>query len=74
MEEMRREKRTRWVERGRYAVAVEVEVVYTPDEPTEPYLEAETVKLLDEVAARAEAGDEAYLRSVGRVFKHVEAA
>jgi len=69
----RREKRTRWVQRGRYAVEVEVEVVYPADDPTEPCLEPQTIRWLDEIATRAEAGDLPYLRKVGRVFELVEA-
>ena len=67
----RREKRKRWVQRGQYAVEVEVEVIYPEDDPSEPCLEPETVRWLDEVARRAEAGDVAYLQNVGRVFQSV---
>jgi hypothetical protein len=67
----RREKRKRWVQRGRYAVEVEVEVVYPADDPSEPCLEPATVRWLDEVARRAEAADVGYLRQVGRVFEAV---
>ena len=70
----RRETRHRWVQRGSLAVEVEVEVVYPADDPSEPCLEADTAKLLHEVAQRAEAGDVAYLQSVGRVFRAVAAA
>ncbi len=67
----RREKRKRWVQRGRYAVEVEVEVVYPDEAPSEPCLEPATVQFLDEVARRAEDGDVEYLRSVGRLFEAV---
>jgi hypothetical protein len=67
----RREKRKRWVRRGRYAVEVEVEVIYPAEDPSEPCLEPATVRWLDEVARRAEKGDLAYLRSVGEVFRAV---
>jgi hypothetical protein len=67
----RREKRKRWVQRGRYAVEVEVEVVYPADDPSEACLEPSAVHFLDEVAKRAEAGDVAYLRKIGRVFEAV---
>src|SRR5215470_11887111 len=67
----RREKRKRWVRRGRYAVEVEVEVVYPSGDPSEPCLEPDTVRWLDEVARRAEKGDVAYLKSVGEVFRAV---
>jgi hypothetical protein len=67
----RREKRHRWVRRGRYAVAVEVDVVYPAGDPSEPCLEPATVRWLDEVARRAEQGDVACLRSVGEVFRAI---
>ena len=67
----RHEKRKRWVQRGRYAVEVEVDVVYPADDPSEPCLEPATVRWLDEIARRAEQGDVAYLRTVGRVFEAV---
>ena len=67
----RREKKKRWVQRGEYAVEVEVEVIYPADDPAEPCLEPATVRWLDEVARRAEAGDVAYLQQVGRVFQAV---
>ena len=67
----RREKRKRWVQRGQYAVEVEVEVIYPADDPTEPCLEPATVRRLDEIARRAAQGDVAYLRKVGRVFQAV---
>ena len=67
----RRETRKRWVQRGRFAVEVEVEVVYPEDDPSEPCLEPEAVRKLDEIARRAEQGDIAYLRTVGRVFEVV---
>jgi hypothetical protein len=67
----RREKRKRWVQRGEYAVEVEVEVVYPADDPSEACLEPATVRWLDEVARKAEEGDIQYLRSAGRVFQAV---
>jgi hypothetical protein len=71
MKKDRREKRKRWVQRGSYAVEVEVEVVYPAEDPTEPCLEPDTVRWLDEIARRAEKGDVEYLRTVGRVFQAV---
>ena len=65
----RREKRKRWVRRGRYAV----EVVYPAGDPSEPCLEPATVRWLDEVARRAEKGDLANLKSIGEVFRAVPA-
>ncbi|MDA0840168.1 MAG: hypothetical protein O3B01_24305 [Planctomycetota bacterium] len=68
----KREKRKRWVQRGRYEVEVEVEVVYPEVDPSEACLESETVRWLDQVSQRAETGDVAYLRQVGRVFESIE--
>ncbi|HUT11390.1 MAG TPA: hypothetical protein VMY42_12895 [Thermoguttaceae bacterium] len=65
----RREKRKRWVQRGQYAV--EVEVVYPEDDPSEPCLEPATLRWLDEVARKAEEGDLQYLKKVGRLFQAV---
>ena len=67
----RRESRKRCVQRGQYAVEVEVEVVYPADSPSEACLEPATVRWLDEVARRAEAGDLEYLQKAGRVFQAV---
>lgn len=67
----RREKRKRWVQRGRFAVEVEVEVVYPKEDPAEPCLEPATARWLDEIAHRAEAGDVAFLKKVGRVYEAV---
>ena len=67
----RREKRKRWVQRGRYAVEVEVDVVYPAESPAEPCLEPATVRWLDEVARHAEAGDLEFLQNAGRVFQAV---
>jgi hypothetical protein len=67
----RREKATRWVQRGDLAVEVEVEVVYPEDDPSEACLEPATLKLLDEIAQRVQDRDLAYLRRVGRVFQAI---
>lgn len=67
----RRERRKRWVHRGEYAVEVEVEVLYPADDPTQPCLEPDTVRWLDEVARKAADGDVAYLQKVGRVFQAI---
>lgn len=67
----RREKRKRWVQRGEYAVEVEIEVIYPEDDPSEPCLEPATVRWLDEIAEKAQQGDVEYLSSVGRVFRAV---
>lgn len=67
----RREKRKRWVQRGDYAVEVEVEVIYPADDLSEPCLEPSTLRWLDEVASKAQEGDLEYLQRVGRVFQAV---
>ncbi|MCG8583947.1 MAG: hypothetical protein MI757_04455 [Pirellulales bacterium] len=66
----RREKRKTWIQRGQYAIEVEVDVVYPiDDDSAEPCLEPDTVRYLDEIAIRAEKGDLDYLREAGRVFQ-----
>ena len=67
----RHEKCKRWVQRGEYAVEVEVDVVYPAECPAEACLQPATVRWLDEVARRAASGDVEFLRSVGRVFQAV---
>jgi len=67
----RREMRKRWVQRGRYAVEVEVEVIYPEDDPSEACLEPATLRWLDEVAQKAEEGDVEYLQKAGRLFQAV---
>jgi len=62
----------RVIQRGRYAVALEVVAVFYPEDD-EAYLSAETCKLLDEVRRRAEDGDVEFLREVGQIFELVEA-
>jgi hypothetical protein len=69
-----RVKRIRLVQKGRYVVAVEVEMVVPPDDPTEPCYEAETVALLREVAEHAEQGDLEWLRCHGKVYEVVDSA
>jgi len=64
----KRVKRTRFVQTDRYVVAVEVEAVIPVDDPGEACYEAETVQLLKQVRARAELGDEAWLRQHGKVY------
>lgn len=52
-----------------YAVRAEVEVVYFDEDPTDACLEPATVRWLDEIANKAEAGDVEYLQKAGRVFQ-----
>jgi hypothetical protein len=70
----KRIKRVRWVQTDRYAVAVDVEMVIPPDDPSEPCYEAETVQLLREVEDRARRGDVEWLKQHGKVYEAVGAA
>jgi len=67
-------RRTKWIHTARYVVAVDIELVIPPDDPSEPCLESETVKLLKEVKERAERGDLAWLKQHGKVYEALEAA
>jgi hypothetical protein len=66
--------RTRLIQTNRYVVAVEVEMVIPPDDPSEPCYEAETVRFLKEVQDRAERGDVEWLSQHGRVYEAMSAA
>ncbi len=70
--EGKRLKRNRLIQRGRYVVAVEVDMVVPPEDDSEPCYEAETVELLRQVAERAERGDVDWLRSQGKVYELLE--
>ena len=70
--EGKRLKRKRLIEKGRYVVSVEVEMVVPAEDDSEPCYEPETVELLREVAARAEQGDIEWLRRHGKVFELVD--
>jgi hypothetical protein len=63
-----RVKRTRLIQTDRYVVAVKVELVIPPDDPSEPSYEAETVRFLREVREHAENGDEEWLRRHGKLY------
>jgi hypothetical protein len=70
----RTEKITEWVTGGAYAVAVEVEAIFLPERPTEPYLTPETVRFLEKVEGMASAGDLAALKKIGRVYVQLDQA
>ena len=61
--------RTRLIQTDRFVVALDVELVIPPDDPSEPCYEAETVQLLREARERAEAGDVDWLRRHGKVYQ-----
>jgi hypothetical protein len=67
-------KKTRLIQTNNYVVAVDVEMVIPPDDPSEPCYESETVEFLREVKLRAEEGDVAWLTSKGKVYAAVESA
>ena len=68
----KRIKRNRLIERGRYVVSVEVEMVVPAEDESEPCYEAETVELLRQVAEHAERGEVQWLRRHGKVYELVE--
>ncbi len=70
----KRVKRLRWIHTDRYVVAVEVEMVIPPDDPSEPCLESEAVNLLRDVEEHARSGDVEWLKQHGRVYEAVGAA
>ena len=67
-------KRQRLIQTDQFVIAVEVEMVIPPDDPSEPCYEAETVQLLREIKEHAERGDVAWLSKHGKVYAAVEAA
>lgn len=70
----KRLKRTRLIRGGRFVVAVEVEMVIPPDDPSEPCLEAETVQMLREIAEHAEHGDRQWIQEKGKVYELIDSA
>ncbi len=69
--EGKRLKRTRLIQKGRYVVAVDVELVVPPEDPSEACYESETIEFLRKVERRAARGDLDWLRKVGKVFQLV---
>ena len=67
-------KTTRWIHSDRYVVAVEVEMVIPPDDPSEPCYESETIQWLKDIQNRAQQGDVAWLKRIGKVYEAVNAA
>lgn len=67
-------RRTRLIQTDKFVVAVEVEMVIPPDDPSEPCYEAETVQLLREVKDRAERGDVEWLSQRGKIYTAMETA
>jgi hypothetical protein len=63
-----RVKRTRLIQTDGYIVAVDVELVIPPDDPTEPCYESETLDLHREVETRANRDDLGWLLQLGKVY------
>jgi hypothetical protein len=64
-----RVKRTRFVRTDRFIVAVDVEAVIPPDDPSEPCYESETVEFLKSVSEHAQRGDVDWLQAHGQVYE-----
>lgn len=67
-------KKTRYIQTDKYVVAIAVELVIPPDDPSEPCYESETVEYLREIKQRAENGDVAWLSQRGKVYAAVGSA
>jgi hypothetical protein len=61
-------KKTRLIQTDKYVVAVDVEMVIPPDDPSEPCYESETVQYLRQVKEHAEKGDLDWLTQRGKVY------
>jgi len=70
--EGQRIKHTRLIQRGRFVVAVEVEVITPPDDPNQPCYEPATVEFLREVAEHADRDDSDWLKRHGKLYELVE--
>jgi hypothetical protein len=70
----RRIKRTRLIQAEKYVVAVDVEMVFPEDDPSEPCYESETVQLLREIKQHADRNDLAWLSGKGKVYAAIETA
>ena len=67
-------RRTRLIQSDKYVVAVEVEMVIPPDDPSEPCYEPETVQHLRAIKEHADRGDVEWLTKHGKVYAAVDAA
>jgi hypothetical protein len=63
---------TEWVAGDRYVVAVEIEATLFAERPGEPVLTPQTVRLLEQVARDARAGNVEALKKVGKVFVQLD--
>ena len=67
-------KRTRLIQTEKYVVAIEVEMVIPPGDPSEPCNESDSVQLLREIKEHAERGGIQWLKTRGSVYTAVQAA
>jgi hypothetical protein len=66
--EGKRVKEVRWVHAARCVVRVMVDAVIPVGDPSEPCFEPDTVRFLRQVHQSAEAGDIAWLQTIGTVY------
>jgi len=59
---------TKWIQGSHFVVRVQVEGVIPQSDPSEPCLEPDTVRLLDELQHLADAGDIEALAKHGEVY------
>ena len=71
--EGKRVRRHRWIHGSAAVVRVEVEAVIPDFDPRQACFEPKTVKFLKLVREKADAGDVAWLRTVGEVYARVPA-
>ena len=64
----KRIKLTKWIHGKLAVVRVNVDAIIPDADPSEPCLEPETVRLLDDLQRRADAGDVEGLSKLGEVF------
>jgi len=64
--------KTRFIQTAKYVVAVDVELVYPKDDPSETCYEAETLHLLAKIQEKAESEDVEWLLKRGKVYRLVE--
>lgn len=58
----------RWIHGRLCVVCVKVDAIIPDADPSQPYLEPATIKRLDEIQAKADAGDVGWLERVGQVY------
>jgi hypothetical protein len=67
--EGKRIQRTRLIQKGRFVVSIETEMVIPDDDSSEPCYKPATIELLRQIAEHAERGDVEWLRRHGKVYE-----